>query len=156
MLLLANRQQAAMESTLERNPHAFRPKITHLGEGGSTDTASPLSRHMRGCHCKKSGCLKKYCECFQASFSRPPAPPPCRCIKHSAILPSNRDANHCKCCRARQFMNIQSDHPHVSSRGTMSARLLSVFLAKRSIIPPLQASIMCSDLNLGSWGVSEF
>jgi hypothetical protein len=54
-----------MESTLERNPHAFRPKITHLGEGGSADTASPLSRHMRGCHCKKSGCLKKYCECFQ-------------------------------------------------------------------------------------------
>lgn len=75
---------------------------------------------------------------------RPPAPPPCRCVQHSAILPSNRDANHCKCCRARQLMNIQSDHPYVSGRGTMSAR------------PPLQARIMCSDLNLRSWGVPEF
>ncbi|XP_057969352.1 protein tesmin/TSO1-like CXC 4 [Malania oleifera] len=44
-----------------RNPLAFVPKIEE-GNGMTPSSA----RHKRGCNCKKSKCLKKYCECYQA------------------------------------------------------------------------------------------
>ncbi|GAV65987.1 CXC domain-containing protein [Cephalotus follicularis] len=56
-----------------RNPLAFAPKIvqhaTHsslvVDDGNRTTPSS--ARHKRGCNCKKSKCLKKYCECYQAN-----------------------------------------------------------------------------------------
>ncbi|KAF2302552.1 hypothetical protein GH714_037697 [Hevea brasiliensis] len=56
-----------------RNPLAFAPKVVkhamdspaNIVEEGNWTTPSS-ARHKRGCNCKKSKCLKKYCECYQA------------------------------------------------------------------------------------------
>lgn len=44
-----------MLTLMDRNPEAFKPKIDE-------------EHHAKGCHCKKSNCLKKYCECYQAGL----------------------------------------------------------------------------------------
>ena len=61
-------------SALERNPNAFRPKKTTgiavaAAVAGSFDgvTSRTVPTESRGCNCKKSQCLKKYCECFNAT-----------------------------------------------------------------------------------------
>ncbi|KAM0846222.1 hypothetical protein ACQ4PT_055817 [Festuca glaucescens] len=53
-----------------RNPLAFAPKVIRLSDVGQETQEDPnntpaSARHKRGCNCKKSSCLKKYCECYQ-------------------------------------------------------------------------------------------
>uniref|UniRef100_A0A182TBG3 CRC domain-containing protein n=1 Tax=Anopheles maculatus TaxID=74869 RepID=A0A182TBG3_9DIPT len=68
----ANERQKAIRSTLERNPNAFKPKI---GSIGSTDDGTRL--HTKGCNCKRSGCLKNYCECYEGKI---PCSSNCKCV----------------------------------------------------------------------------
>ncbi|CAD5194309.1 unnamed protein product [Musa acuminata subsp. malaccensis] len=62
----------ARQQIESRNPLAFAPKVVLYVSNPpkdseeSTGTTPSSARHKRGCNCKKSLCLKKYCECYQA------------------------------------------------------------------------------------------
>ena len=56
----------AMKDCRNKNPNAFKSKFDHgriIAQG--PPGASPQSIHNMGCKCKKSECLKKYCEVSQ-------------------------------------------------------------------------------------------
>ncbi|CAL8072561.1 unnamed protein product [Calicophoron daubneyi] len=54
----AELREQAIQQIVQRKPDAFSSKIEYSRENASI--------HTRGCNCKRSGCLKNYCECFEA------------------------------------------------------------------------------------------
>lgn len=56
-------RQKAIKMCIERNPAAFKPKITKARD------QNDIRLHNKGCNCKRSGCLKNYCECYEAKIA---------------------------------------------------------------------------------------
>lgn len=49
-----------IEETLAKNPLAFSSKYKKINR------EKKVLLHARGCNCKKTGCVKQYCECYKA------------------------------------------------------------------------------------------
>lgn len=65
-------RQLAIKGSLDRDPNAF----FRGSKKGMIELAGAKAKHRKGCNCKKSHCLKKYCECYQANV---PCSDSCRC-----------------------------------------------------------------------------
>ena len=71
----------AIRTTRAKNPQAFRIKITGKDKGHGVES------HSTGCRCKKSACLKKYCECYEAGIF---CGAKCRCLGCANYVGSQR------------------------------------------------------------------
>jgi len=142
----------AIKAILARNAHAFSTKFTlqtttavsasgdaawdgTSGDGSSgtgssagsnglgSGLAAPAPVHKVGCRCRKSACLKKYCECFHAGAA---CSLQCSCVncKNSKPVDDNYDASGNSSALALVSMATKDAAAEVSPTGEALVRAL--------------------------------
>uniref|UniRef100_F1L2W3 Protein lin-54 n=1 Tax=Ascaris suum TaxID=6253 RepID=F1L2W3_ASCSU len=108
----------AIKASLERNPNAFKPKIG-VASRGRVDSER---LHQKGCHCKKSNCLKNYCECYEAKV---PCTERCKCS-------SCRNTESDRASKFRGKFGVGADVRHLSCPPSTEQRIASPFSDEES------------------------
>uniref|UniRef100_A0A7S2KIH0 CRC domain-containing protein n=1 Tax=Leptocylindrus danicus TaxID=163516 RepID=A0A7S2KIH0_9STRA len=72
----------AIKQTRAKNPNAFKERFVDKQKAANSST-----QHSLGCKCKKSSCLKRYCECFQATVM---CGSNCKCVDCKNFLGSQQ------------------------------------------------------------------
>lgn len=90
-------REQVIQDTLAKNPQAFTSKYKKINKD------KKVLLHTRGCHCKKTGCVKQYCECYKAKTGCTRL---CRCIacknEYIDLSPEEVRANYQKVQRKRR------------------------------------------------------
>ncbi|TYI39990.1 hypothetical protein ES332_A02G133200v1 [Gossypium tomentosum] len=137
--VLATRKQ--IES---RNPLAFAPKIVQPvtefplsnREDGNRKTPSS-ARHKRGCNCKRSMCLKKYCECYQANVGCSIG---CRCEGCKNVYGKKKDY-----CVTEEMVNRSGEISESRVAAKPKKEIFHSELCDPYRLTPLTPSVQCSD-----------
>ncbi|KAM6068622.1 tesmin [Theristicus caerulescens] len=96
----------AIKACLDRNPEAFLPKI------GKRKLGEIKPHHNKGCNCKRSGCLKNYCECFEAKIMCSSI---CKCIGCKNYEESPDEKNQLNVLNYMDIGNNEGNSPVLTS-----------------------------------------